>query len=182
MRRFISIIGLVLVLGAIAGSSSAPAEDGDPTIVPKPIGCTNVTVDHPDDDYFASAPDQSECVTGGSGSNQIWTFGGRDWVNALAGEDQIEGGDQQDTLFGGKSGDVIDGEGGDDFIRVGCPNGCDQTGQNAYDIARGRAGDDTIGAANNFLTHVEGGDGTHDVCYFDKGLDVVSGCEDKRPQ
>lgn len=175
-RGIVLLIALVAVLGAFASPASAQtSEDGAP-IVSKPSGCLDVDLDG-GEDYFTSAVNQSECVTGGTGQNLIYTFGGNDWANGNGEVDEVHGGDQQDTIFGGKEGDRIFGEGGNDYLRAGCPSGCSISGQTFADLIEGADGSDNIGACNDFRTVVHGGQGDTDVGYVDRNKDDWSGLE-----
>lgn len=174
--RFKFIIIAALTALCFAAPGAANAQDGDPTPTPKPVNCVNIDLDG-GEDYIATAQNQNECVTGGTGQNVIWLFSGNDWANGNGDVDEIHGQDQQDSIFGGKEGDRIFGEGGNDFLRAGCPNGCDITGQVFADLIEGGDGSDNIGACNGFRTVVHGGQGDTDVGYVDKNKDDWSGLE-----
>jgi Ca2+-binding RTX toxin-like protein len=64
------------------------------------------------------------------------------------GDDLIGGGATKDKIYGGEDKDTIFGEGGDDWIRGGCPvdTGCLE-GSDGKDVIHGGAGDDYLNAA-----------------------------------
>lgn len=166
------------LIGLGVYTAVAHAEDGAPS-EPYPTSCILVNLDS-GEDYSSGSFDQApQCVDGGSGSNNIWTFGGRDWVNGKGGTDPIHGGDAQDILYGGNEGDNIEGDAGNDFIYAGCPGGCDQSGAQFFNLIHGGDGNDIIGARNNVGNDVLYGGSGFDTCYVDRN-DETHSCEDKR--
>jgi Ca2+-binding RTX toxin-like protein len=75
-----------------------------------------------------------ETLVGGSGNNDIYAFGGDDFVQAREGNDNIYGGDGNDTIQANAGNDVIAGENGNDNIEAGAGN----------DTIAGGDGNDTI--------------------------------------
>lgn len=184
--RFKIIFAIELLLLCVAGGfgitisiQDALAEDGNPVFVQKPSGCVTVNLNG-GEDYFASAQSQSECVYGSTGINEIWTFGGADWISGGDSTDPEHGGDGQDQMYGGKEGDNMDGEAGNDYLWAGCPGGCDQTGGNNYiNLLKGGDGNDQLAACNNVPNdRLQGGQGGYDTGYGDPG-DTFSGIEEK---
>lgn len=173
MLRFVALLLVLFVSTCFV--PSALAEDGAP-VTSKPTGCVEITLNG-GEDYFASALDQNECVTGDWGQNYVSTFGGRDWFTGKGETDEFHGGNDQDIAYGGVEGDRLFGEGGNDFLYAGCPNGCDQSDNVYADLIEGASGDDTIGACNNFRTVIRGGQGGYDVGYVDVNKDDWSGLE-----
>jgi Ca2+-binding RTX toxin-like protein len=113
--------------------------------------------------------------------NFIFTFGGRDTVNAGQGDDVVSLGKGNDRADGGSGNDVIVGDKGRDTIAGGAGNdgvygddGDDQVdGGLGDDIVGGGDGQDVVnGGAGNDL--VDGGAG-HDVVIAGSGDDVVHG-------
>lgn len=160
-------------LAALVIPLSAASDDGDPTPLAKPTPCVNVALSGAEN-YGGS--NQNDCVTGGTGQNSIGLYGGTDWADGKGGSDSIYGGDQQDVIYGGNEGDHLEGQGGNDFVRAGCPGGCDQSNPAHYGEMLGGTGDDTLAACNNVKDVLKGGTG-YDVGYVDPSKDTWSALE-----
>ena len=174
MKRLAFIIATPLTLCALWFAAAVGAEDGDPTPLSKPTPCNYQTL-FLNENYGGS--NQNDCVTGGSGQNAIGLYGGTDWADGRGGSDSIYGGDQQDVIYGGKEGDHLEGEGGNDFLRAGCPGGCDQSNPAHFGEMLGGSGNDTLAACNNVKDVLKGGAGDFDTAYVDPSKDDWSGFE-----
>lgn len=94
------------------------------------------------------------------------------YVDALSGDDVIEGSDQPDVIVGGSGDDIINGNEGDDWLH----------GNEGEDEINGNGGDDLIvgGAGNDYLIgstesdKIYGGDGD-DLIYGGDGEDRLVG-------
>ncbi|MBN8520324.1 MAG: type I secretion C-terminal target domain-containing protein [Alphaproteobacteria bacterium] len=100
-------------------------------------------------------------------------------INAMAGDDIINGSDERDIILGGEGNDTILGNGGDDWINSGSGddtvtgNGGNDLiyGSNGNDILEGAENDDDIhgGAGNDTIT----GRGGFDRLYGGEGDDLL---------
>jgi Ca2+-binding RTX toxin-like protein len=69
-------------------------------------------------------------------------------INAMAGDDIINGSDQRDIILGGDGNDTIYGNGGDDWINGGAGNDT-VNGNGSNDLIYGSDGDDALTGAEN---------------------------------
>ena len=154
MRRVIFIIGLVMLLSALAaGVAFAATKIGD-----NQSNTINGTVDN-DNLYGIGAAD----IIDGKASN--------DFIEGGLGNDRMEGGFGNDDMSGGTGSDDIFGEGGNDFIVAG----------RGEDEVFGGPGNDYIVVTDNVYANdtVDCGEGDHDVLVFDEDItgDTWANCE-----
>lgn len=141
------------------------------------------------DDYFYGTS-AADTITGQTGRNLIYGFGGNDVLTGANAVDTIEGGDGADQLFGLGADDTLDGGIGDDALDGGSGNdtlrggdgtdalfgqaGADQLfGDGGADQLQGGDADDQLdGGADN--DRVEGGAG-NDRLIGGAGDDVLIG-------
>jgi Ca2+-binding RTX toxin-like protein len=110
--------------------------------------------------------------TGGTGDDDIFGIGGRDFINGGAGNDRIVGRAGNDDLRGGDGNDNISGGLGDDILDGGL--GSDTlTGGAGADSITGGDGTDTIDAGQG-ANIIDGGEGGDWITAGD-GLDRING-------
>lgn len=85
------------------------------------------------------------------------------YVEALGGDDRVEGTELGDTIYAGSGNDYVKAEGGDDFVSGGSGNDV-LIGDEGNDVLIGGEGDD----------HLEGREG-HDRLYGNRGNDHLTG-------
>lgn len=181
MFRFITIIcsAVVLAFAAPAAAQAAyGAPDDAPWYVCAAFSCTGHSFAEvflsTDDGQILNAIGGDDTVDGRDGNDDLLGGTGRDLVTGDRGYDDVWGGDSSDFLRGGK---------GNDALHAGCPAGCDQSGEDG-EIMYGDGGDDVIYAQNGKRDYINCGDG-FDIAFVDP-IDVLSptldaiGCEDLR--
>ena len=104
--------------------------------------------------------DVGEVFLGSTDSENFWSGGGNDVLDAGDGNDTLSGGDGEDFVFGGGGWDELRGDGGADLLEGGDGNDGLYAGS-GDDSLDGGAGDDEL----------KGGDGA-DVYHFGRGSGV----------
>lgn len=114
-----------------------------------------------------------EIVLGGTGDDQVFTFGGDDKLYGQTGNDTLDGGDGDDFLNGGDGNDHLFGGFGNDFIRGGDGNDVINdisTSSTSLDVGGddrliGGAGDDVITSTGG-VDRIDGGAGDDLFVFF----------------
>ncbi len=101
--------------------------------------------------------------TGTAFDDQMWSWGGDDWIDGGAGDDEIWGGHGNDTIRGGAGRDEIFGEHGNDTLWGGDGN----------DVVGGSQGNDTLYGGDGEDTLL--GDGGNDRLDGGAGVDRLYG-------
>ncbi|MCU7852199.1 MAG: hypothetical protein KZQ80_08290 [Candidatus Thiodiazotropha sp. (ex Monitilora ramsayi)] len=156
-------IGYVQPNGGYAITASAidslltpldPVDDGGDTTPPPDNSGGGTVIEVPNSGLY----DQS--ITGSAAGEQVVGGGGSDFMEALAGDDQLFGLSGNDALMGGEGADYLDGGAGDD-LQFG-EGGNDQLGGDAgNDGLRGGLGDDIYvyrpGSGADVIDNSDGG-------------------------
>jgi hypothetical protein len=128
-----------------------------------------------DDDIFGD--DVAETINALEGNDHVDGLLGDDTIFGGPGSDANEGGGGTRGLVGAEDSDRVFGEHGDDFIDLAT---LDTPG--SEDFASGGPGNDTIHAFDGKQDIIDCGKGRTDHVFYDKGLDTVSrNCEKKHP-
>ncbi len=104
-----------------------------------------------------------DLAQGGNDNDELNGEGGADEITGGTGDDEISGGNGDDTISGDADDDTLTGGEGDDTIRGGDDSDLISGGTGTDDI-EGESGDDTIF-----------GDGNWDLIHGGSGNDIVSG-------
>jgi Ca2+-binding RTX toxin-like protein len=102
--------------------------------------------------------------------------------SSLDGDDAVRGGPGYDALHGFGGDDLLAGGTGNDRVFAGedrfDPRGPMVPTENpGEDAVRGGPGNDFVFAADGHADEIDCGGGARDSAHFDRGLDIVRGCE-----
>jgi Ca2+-binding RTX toxin-like protein len=114
-------------------------------------------------------------VYGGEGDDDPLA-GDADINEALDGSDQVYGGPGADHLYADGYSDLLSGGAGPDLLdaREDASAGTHVPGT---DTVKGGGGNDSIGAIDGAVDHIDCGKGRRDFVTRDKGMDTIKNCE-----
>lgn len=108
-----------------------------------------------------------DLMYGYASADEMYGGGGDDRMRGGTGRDSVSGESGDDALYGNFANDVVNGNRGNDLV----------VGMQGNDTLSGDPGSDLIRAVDGEKDQINCGGGRRDQVYYDRGLDVLRGCE-----